>query len=486
MEHFDVLIVGAGVSGIAAAYYLQKRCPKKNYLILESRKRIGGTWDLFKYPGFRSDSDMQTYGFSFRPWTQKKMIAEGDKIRDYIEETAREFHIYPKIRFRHKVVRASWSSAEALWTIEAEMQDESGGVQEHLIFTANFLFGCTGYYKYEEGYTPDFSGVERFQGKTVHPHKWPEDLIYAGKRLVVIGSGATAITLIPALAKKAAHVTMLQRSPTYIISLPKEDPMGAVFRFLPKKMAFWLARWRNIGIANMIYFLTRHYPKLMKKLLIKGVQMGVGKTYDVSTDFTPRYNPWDQRLCVVPDGDLFIAIREGKVDVVTGEVETFTEKGLRLKSGYDLDADIIVTATGFDLLFAGGIELNVDGTRMDISNSLTYKGAMCSDIPNFAIFIGYTNASWTLRIELICKYLCRLLNLMDKMGARQVTPRKPDNIAATEPFLSDFSPGYVRRRINLGPRQGLIEPWRMHQNYRKDFFMFKFGKLADEVLEFRS
>jgi len=476
-EHFDILIIGAGVSAISSAYYLQKNCPKKSYRILETRSRIGGTWDLFKYPGIRSDSDMLTYGFSFNPWEGKEILASGDEIRDYIEETARKFDIYPHIRFNHKVVRASWSSAEALWTVEVEHSDRT--------FTANFIFGCTGYYQYEEGYTPDFIGSERFRGKIVHPQQWPEELNYEGKKVLVIGSGATAITLIPNIAKTAAHVTMLQRSPTYIIAIPRVDPMAVLYRILPKKMAFWLLRWKNIGLYHLIYFLAKHFPKQMKKLLIWGVQIGIGKTYDTSKDFSPRYNPWQQRLCVVPSGDLFDAIKSGTVSVVTDEIETFTEQGIKLKSRKELQADIIVTATGFNVLIGGGIDIHVDGRHMDLSKVLLYKGTMLSEIPNFAIFLGYTFTSWTLRAELISAYLCRLLKRMDKIGAHQLTPRLTHHEEAKESFFGDFTPGYILRKAAASPKQGAKAPWRMHQNYRKEYFSLKFGKLEDDVLEFR-
>jgi cation diffusion facilitator CzcD-associated flavoprotein CzcO len=480
-EHFDVLIVGAGLSGIGAGYHLQNKCPGKSYVILEGRDCIGGTWDLFRYPGIRSDSDMFTLGYSFKPWTDPKAIADGPQILNYVRETAAENGIDRKIRFRHRVKRASWSTPDARWTVEAERAAEGGAI-EIVRFTCNFLFLCAGYYKYDEGYTPEFKGTADFAGRLVHPQKWPEDIDYAGKRVVVIGSGATAVTLVPELAKSAAHVTMLQRSPTYVVSRPAQDPFAnKLRRNLPASLAYHLIRWRNVLWGMFFFQLSRRRPEKMKELILKGVSMALGPDYDVATHFTPRYNPWDQRLCLVPDGDLFRAIREKRASVVTNEIDTFSQKGIRLKDGSELEADIIVTATGLVLQVVGGLEVSVDGRQVDFAKALTYKGMMYSDVPNLASAFGYTNASWTLKCDLTCEYVCRLINHMDRHGYRQCMPHNNDPTIAAQPSL-DFTSGYVQRSIARMPKQGSKRPWRLYQNYALDIVSLRFGRIDDGVM----
>jgi monooxygenase len=478
--HFDLLIVGAGLSGIGAGYHLQTDCPNKSYAILEARESIGGTWDLFRYPGVRSDSDMYTLGYSFRPWEEAKAIADGPSILSYIRQTAQDYGIDQKIRFGHRVKRASWSSADARWTVEAER----GASKETVHLTCNFLFLCSGYYNYTEGYTPDLAGRERYTGRIVHPQKWTEDVEYAGKRVVVIGSGATAVTLVPALAKTAAHVTMLQRSPSYVLSLPEQDPIAnALRRFLPATVAYEITRWKNVLLGMLIFTLSRHAPQLVKRLIRKGVKSQLGPDYDVDTHFKPRYNPWDQRLCLVPDADLFKAIREGRASVVTDHIETFTEKGLKLRSGAELEADLIVTATGLDLLALGGIELVVDGRAVEVAKTLGYKGMMLSGVPNLAVALGYTNASWTLKCDLTCGYVCRLINFMERQGYQQCTPQNLDPSVREVPFI-DFSSGYVQRSIHKFPKQGSKAPWKLHQNYALDIVALRFGALEDGAMVF--
>src|SRR5262245_27146602 len=474
-SHVDVLVVGAGISGICAGYHLQKSCPDRTYAILEQRQAIGGTWDLFRYPGIRSDSDMYTLGFSFKPWTNPRAIADGPSILDYLRETAAEDGIDRKIRFGHTVKRASWSSEDARWTVEVER----GERKELAHFTCNFLFMCSGYFDYAQGYTPDFPGIERYAGRVVHPQKWTDDVDYAGKRVVVIGSGATAVTLVPALARTAAHVTMLQRSPSYVLSLPQQDGMAnAMRRFLPAAVAYGITPWKNVLLGMLVFTLSRRSPQLVKRLIRWGVRAQLSPDYDVDTHFKPRYNPWDQRLCLVPDGDLFTAIREGRASVVTDEIETFTEKGIRLRSGTDLEADLIVTATGLDLLVLGGIRLHVDGEEVEVAKTLSYKGMMLSGVPNLALALGYTNASWTLKCDLTCRYVCRLINFMEKRGYRQCTPRNNDQGIREIPFI-DFSSGYVQRSIHKFPKQGSRAPWRLYQNYALDIIALRFGALQD-------
>jgi monooxygenase len=481
-EHFDVLIIGAGLSGVGAGYHLLHKCPAKNFVILEGRDCIGGTWDLFRYPGIRSDSDMFTLGYSFKPWTEPQAIADGPSILKYVRETATENGIDKKIRFHHKVKRASWSTKDARWTVEAE-RASSEGAGEAVAFTCNFLFSCSGYYRYEEGYTPEFAGRDDFKGKIIHPQKWPATLDYAGKRVVVIGSGATAVTLVPEMAKKAAHVTMLQRSPTYVVARPGQDQLAIKLRkSLGEKIAYHLIRWRNVLLQMYFFQLARRRPARVKQLILGGVKLALGPDYDLA-HFNPRYNPWDQRLCLVPDGDLFKSIREKRTSVVTNEVDRFTENGIRLKDGSELEADIIVTATGLVLQVLGGIEVAVDGRKVDFAKTLNYKGMMYSDVPNLASAFGYTNASWTLKCDLTCEYVCRLINYMNRHGYKQCTPHNVDPTVHELPAL-DFSSGYVQRAIAKMPKQGSKRPWRLYQNYALDIVSLRFGKLDDGVMRY--
>ena len=479
LEHFDVLIVGAGLSGIGAGWHLQDKCPGRSCVILEGREAIGGTWDLFRYPGIRSDSDMYTLGYAFKPWTQAKAIADGPSILKYVRETAAESGVDRHIRYGHKVTSAAWSSADACWTVEAQRAD--GAVAR---FTAGFVFLCGGYYSYEGGYTPDFPGADTFKGTQVHPQKWPEALDYAGKQVVVIGSGATAVTLVPEMAKRAAHVTMLQRSPTYVVSRPAEDAMAnRLRRLLPAKLAYGLVRWRNVLMGMLFFRMARNKPEAVKKNIIDMVKAELGPDYDVATHFTPRYNPWDQRLCLVPDADLFTALKAGTASVVTDHIEAFDATGIQLKSGRRLDADIIVTATGLTLQVMNGLALSVDGKTVDPGATLSYKGMMYEDVPNLASAFGYTNASWTLKCDLTCEYVCRLLNAMARTGQRQVTPRNTTGEVASEPWL-DFSSGYVQRAMEKFPKQGSKAPWKLHQNYALDLMSLRYAKLEDGSLEF--
>jgi monooxygenase len=479
-NHFDVLIIGAGLSGVGAAWHLQHALPHKTYAILEGRERMGGTWDLFQYPGIRSDSDMHTLGYSFRPWTAAKAIADGPAILEYIRETAREHGIDRKVRYGHRVERARWSSDAARWTVTVR-EVATGELRE---FTCSFLFSCAGYYDYDAGYTPEFAGRERFRGRIVHPQHWSPDVDYAGKRVVVIGSGATAMTLVPALAKQAAHVTMLQRSPTYVVSMPARDRLANGLRaLLPADAAYEVTRWKNVLFQMAFFNYARRFPAQAKSLLVGQVRRALGRTVDVDTHFTPRYNPWDQRLCLVPDGDLFDAFRDGRASVVTDHIETFTETGIRLKSGQELEADLIVTATGLKLKFLGGVAVEVDGQAIDPSKLLTYKGMMFGDIPNLAVAIGYTNASWTLKCDLTCEYVCRLLQHMDRHGYAICRPHNNDP-AMKDDALLDFSAGYVLRAIDQFPRQGSRAPWRVYQNYALDRRALRSAPVDDGVMQF--
>jgi monooxygenase len=480
LEHVDVLIVGAGLSGIGAACHLRKESPGKTFAILESRDAIGGTWDLFRYPGIRSDSDMFTLGYVFRPWTAGKAIADGPSIRSYVRETARKYDVESKVRFQHRVVRAEWSTADARWQVEARRTDTDDTVQ----LTCGFLFVCSGYYNYEQGYTPDFPGIESYAGQVIHPQLWPEDLDYAGKRIVVIGSGATAVTLVPALTDDAEHVTMLQRSPSYMVTLPSVDPWATVMRGkVPDNVAYSILRWKHIARATFGFQLSRHAPGVAKRVFRKGVRAQLPADYDVDTHFKPRYKPWDQRLCVVPDGDLFKAIKAGKAAIVTDTIDTFTEKGVRLSSGEELAADIVVTATGLNLLGIGGLSLAVDGKDVNLGGTVAYKGMMLSGVPNFALTVGYTNASWTLKADLVASYVCRLLNHMDARRQEIVTPVAPEMTDGLRPLI-DLMSGYVLRSAENLPKQGPRAPWRLYQNYVRDLVMLRRGKLTDAGIRF--
>jgi cation diffusion facilitator CzcD-associated flavoprotein CzcO len=478
--HFDVLIVGAGLSGIGAAYHLQTRCPGRSFVIFEARDRLGGTWDLFRYPGIRSDSDMYTLGYSFRPWTSPQAIADGPAILTYLQETAEEYGIDQKIRFNHRIVRASWSSDARRWSVEAV-----GPGGEIVRVTCGFLFCCAGYYDYDEGYTPEFPGRERFRGRIVHPQHWTSDVDYEGKRVVVIGSGATAVTLVPAMAKKAAHVTMLQRSPTYVVARPGRDPIADWMRDrIPVESAYSITRWKNVLLGMAFYAYCRKRPEQAKELLVGQVKRYMRGQVDVDQHFTPSYKPWDQRICLVPDGDLFRVLRKGKASVVTDHIETFEENGIRLRSGKMLEADLIVTATGLKLRFLGGVDVDVDGRKIEPSKTMAYKGMMFSDVPNAAVCIGYTNASWTLKCDLTSEFVCRLLNYMQQHSHTICCPRRNDPAVKEEPMLT-FTSGYIQRSIDLFPRQGSFAPWRLYQNYALDRVMLRYGRVDDRAMEFR-
>ena len=489
----DVLIVGAGISGIAAAYYLGARCPQLSWTIVEGRDALGGTWDFFRYPGLRSDSDMFTLGYRFRPWRGEDAIADGASILEYLKDTAREFGIDRRIRFGCRVSRVAWSSGEARWTVDIER----GGDKAQIC--CNFLFMCTGYYRYDQGYTPEWTGMADFAGTVVHPQDWrarkdntdntdsadsaaPD---YAGKRVIVIGSGATAVTIAPALARKAKHVTMLQRSPSYVVSMPARDNQVNQLRGrLPDRLVSWLARWKMILFGIYYYRKARVNPGETRDMILQGIRGIMGPGFDVERHFGPAYKPWDQRVCVAPDADLFRAINAGKVSMVTDHIERFVEEGLQLRSGEILPADIIVTATGMRMKIMDGVEIIVDGQNVQLGATQSYKGLMYSDIPNLASAFGYTNASWTLKCELICEYVCRLLNYMDRRGYQQCVPRPDAESPASEPMI-DFTSGYVQRARDALPKQGAQPPWRVYQNYLKDLLVLRFGQLDDGVMEFR-
>jgi monooxygenase len=478
-EHLDVVIVGAGISGVSAAWHLQDRCPTKSYAILEKRQAMGGTWDLFRYPGIRSDSDMYTLGFRFRPWTGPQAIAAGKPILDYVKSTAAMYGIDKHIRLSHKVISADGSNTENRWTVNIENNGTASTI------TCSFLFLCSGYYNYEQGYSPTFPGSEDFTGPIVHPQHWPEDLGYAGKDIVVIGSGATAVTLVPALANSGAkHVTMLQRSPTYIISQPAKDKMAdRLNRWLPEKMAYPAIRWRNVLRQVALFEACRKWPHRMRNILLGYVRRQLPENYDVQKHFGPHYNPWDQRLCLVPNGDLFRAIRHGKADVVTDTIERFSPTGIRLNSGRELPADIIITATGLNMQIFGGATVTVDGQPVDLTKTMAYKGMMLSGLPNMAYTVGYTNIGWTLKADLVSEFVCRLLNYMDANGFERAVVERPGPDVEDRPFM-DFTPGYVLRALDQLPKQGSRTPWRLNQNYLRDIRLIRRGKIADEGLRF--
>jgi cation diffusion facilitator CzcD-associated flavoprotein CzcO len=472
---FDVVVVGAGISGVAAAHYLRRECPDRSFVVLEGRDAIGGTWDLFRYPGIRSDSDMFTLGYTFRPWTSDASIAGGAAIRDYIRDTAREEGLLPRIRFRHRVTAADWDSASTRWNVQV---DADGTPRR---FTCRFLFFCSGYYDYRHGHDPEWPGRAGFGGRIVHPQHWPADLDCAGRRVVVVGSGATAITLIPSLAAQAAHVTMLQRSPSYILALPGRDPIGrALQRVLPRRGAYRLIRWKNILLSAVLFRLARRWPRGVGRWL---VAQAAERSGVAAEHLQPRYAPWDQRLCIAPDADVFAAFRSGRASVVTGEIASFTPSGLRLASGEELPADVVVTATGLKLQLFGGARLAVDGRPVQVGEALSYKGMMLAGVPNLALAMGYTNASWTLKAELIARQVCRMLNYMVAHRLDVCVPVHEGEVGQTRPAL-DLQSGYIQRAAGQLPRQGTRKPWRIHQSYLRDLFTLKWAPLRDGALRF--
>ena len=484
-ESVDVLIIGAGLSGIGGACHLRRDCPDRSFMILESREASGGTWDLFRYPGIRSDSDMYTYSYGFKPWRDKSSIADGDKILSYIREAADEYDVERHIRYQHKVVAANWSSADKRWLVTAERggSDDSGGTGEQVTISCQFIFSCSGYYDYEQGYTPEFAGIDDFKGEVIHAQHWPEDLDYQGKRVVVIGSGATAVTLVPAMSKDTASLVMLQRTPTYIADVPAVNPMAESLRkWLPVDLAFRLTRWKQVLFQIYVYQFSRRRPQDLRRYLLGQVRKKLGKDYDVATHFTPDYNPWDQRLCAVPDGDMFTAIREGRAEVVTDHIDQFNREGLQLKSGKQLDADIVILATGLNLKFAGGVEYSIDDKALDFTEHFIYRGMMFSDMPNMAFTVGYTNSSWTLKADLTGNYVSRILNKMARDGYTTVTPRMKGEV--DEVPLLDFDAGYVLRARDQFPKQGNRLPWKNYQDYIRDFIGLRLGSLRDKELEF--
>jgi len=486
MSHFDVVIVGAGLSGIGTACHLEERCPGKSYTILESRDAIGGTWDLFRYPGIRSDSDMHTLGYRFKPWKAKKAIADGPSILEYVNETADEHGVRKHIQFNRRLRGAAWSSEDATWTLDVAATD-GGDAPEPI--TCNFILMCAGYYSYTNPYRPHFEGEEDFEGVIFHPQHWPKDLDYKGKRVVVIGSGATAMTIIPSMADDVEHITMLQRSPTYVVSRPDRDAIANFLRkILPEKIAYAITRWKNTTMQGWVYQRTRTAPEKVKKMLLDQVRKHLGPDYDVEKHFTPSYNPWDQRLCLIPNADLFEAIKAGKASVVTDHIEGFTKKGIRVESGEELEADIIIVATGLNMEFLGGAQFSVDGELVRFPDKFTYKGMMYSDVPNIIQTFGYINASWTLRADLTAEYTCRVLNKMDELGARQVTPRfrAEDEGMPARPWIDDFSAGYMQRVMHQFPKQGDRAPWLNTQNFAKDKKMVRHAPIEDGVLRFEN
>ncbi|TNF17990.1 MAG: NAD(P)/FAD-dependent oxidoreductase [Pseudomonadales bacterium] len=478
VEHLDVLIIGAGLSGIGAACHLKRLCADKRFAILEGRQAMGGTWDLFRYPGIRSDSDMYTLGYNFRPWSDPQAIADGPSIRRYIEDTAREQGVDRLIRYQHRVLEANWCSASATWQLRVQRGDED----EPLRMSCRFLMMCTGYYRYEAGYTPAFAGREAYRGTFIHPQSWPQGFDCSGKRVLVIGSGATAVTLVPALAEAGAQVTMLQRSPSYVINLPQRDALSnALRRVLPETWVYRLARGRNVTLQLIFYKLAKRFPGLVRRVLLGLVRRQLG-TVDPQ-HFSPSYKPWDQRVCAVPDGDLFRVLRQGKAQVVTAEIERFTAHGVRLSNGEELEAEVVVSATGLQLQLFGGIAVSVDGVPFEAPKSMGYRGIMLRDLPNLAVVMGYTNASWTLKADLSSEYFCRLIRHMDATGMRQVTPRDGDGQVRPQPFL-DLQSGYIERAAHLLPAQGDRVPWKLHQNYLLDLLQLRYGRLEDDYLVF--
>jgi monooxygenase len=480
-NHVDVIIMGAGLSGIGAACHLQRNCPDKTYIVLEARKAMGGTWDLFRYPGIRSDSDMYTLGYNFKPWTNPKVIADGPSILSYIKETATEYKVEDKIKYNTKVTEIHWNTKEALWTVKCI----NTKTNESVAYTCIFLESCLGYYKYEKGYTPEFKGMDKYKGTIIHPQLWPEKLDYTDKEVIVIGSGATAITLVPAMTDKANHVTMLQRSPTYVVSVPNKSLFPKKMNeLLPAELMYTINRTAHVGISMLQYSLSRAQPEMMKKFFIKSPTKELSKGYDVAKHFTPKYKPWDERLCVVPEADLFKAINNGKASVVTGQIDTFTKEGILLQNGEELKADIIITATGLELQMIGGVKLYIDDIEPNPNDAVVYKGMMIKDVPNFVFVVGYTNASWTLKADLASSYFCRLINETKKLNKKMFVP-KSDQAIETEPIM-DFKSGYVQRAIRSGnlPKQGTKAPWKLKQNYIYDALTLNYGKIKDGYLKF--
>ncbi len=479
-EYLDVIVIGAGISGVSAGYHLGANCPTKTYAILEARDSMGGTWDLFRYPGVRSDSDMHTLGFVFSPWRAAKAIANGPSILQYIKDTAAKFGIDKHIRFQHRLTSASWDSSTARWTLTIE----HGAAKDVQTLQCNFLIMGTGYYKYTDTYRPEFAGSETFKGQIIHPQFWPNKLDYAGKQVVVIGSGATAVTIVPAMADKAAHVTMLQRSPTYFVSRPSIDIVAnGLRRILPERMAYAATRWKNIIMQHFFFTDSQRRPKFYKKLLIKDVRKNLGPDYDVSTHFTPKYFPWQQRLCLVPDGDFFASLNAGKATVVTDTIDRFTETGIKLNSGKTLPADIIITATGLKMEVMSGVQLYVDGKAIKLNETISYKGFMYSDVPNLASSFGYSNASWTLKADLICDYVTRLINHTAGTGNAYCVP-VPHCVEPLDAPIMNLTSGYVQRALGSLPKQGAEDPWRIHHNYFIDRKSLKFGSVEDKAMVF--
>jgi cation diffusion facilitator CzcD-associated flavoprotein CzcO len=479
-NHFDVIVIGAGISGIGAGYHLQTKCPEKSYAILEGRDTIGGTWDLFKYPGIRSDSDMYTLGFSFFPWKEKEAIADGPSILKYLDETSKKFNIDKKIKFNHYVKDASWCSEKSIWTLKVEDKN----LMDTVTISCNFIFMCSGYYSYEKGYTPDFDGINEFNGKIMHPQKWDTSIDYSDKEVIVIGSGATAVTLVPEMAKDAKHVTMLQRSPTYVVSAPQQDPL-AIFlqKYLPSKLSYFIVRWKNILRQQWYFRLCKKNPKRVKDFIINQVRKSLGHDYDVDKHFTPNYNPWDQRMCLVPNGDLFKSIRKKQTSVVTDTIDKFTATGIKLESGKTLAADLIVTATGLNLEICSNINLKVDGKDINLPDTVTYKGMMFSGVPNLVSTFGYTNASWTLGADLTSEYVCRLLNYMKKSSIKKCCPEANSKIENNDDWLN-LTSGYIKRSKDIFPKQGKRSPWTNNQNFLKDIFQIRYGKINDGEIKF--
>lgn len=479
-DHVDVLIIGAGLSGIGAAAHLRMRLPGLSFAILERRAAMGGTWDLFRYPGVRSDSDMHTLGYRFRPWASDDVLADGASIKQYVEETAAEYDLAAEVRYGHHVKAAAFDSASSTWTVTFEEEGAAGGVGT---MTAGFLWACSGYYDYDRPYSPELPGLEDFTGHVVHPQFWPEDLDYAGKRVVVIGSGATAVTLVPAMAAEAEKVTMLQRSPTYILSIPSRDPLGGLMRkVLPAKLAGAGARWRNVLLQAGLYQASRRLPKQVRAMIRKSTAAQLPQGYDIDTHFKPAYDPWDQRMCIVPDGDLFKAIRKGKAEIVTGHIASFAGSSIVLTDGTEIEADIVVTATGLAMQMLGGIELSVDGQPTQAKDRLVYKGCMLDGVPNFAFVIGYTNASWTLKADLVSEFVVRLLKERRAHDAARVVPVRPADINVVP--LMPLDAGYIKRAAGILPQAGDKRPWQMPNNYLLDIARLRRGKVDDGVLEF--